>query len=113
MKPPNQQRGYKNVVDALFRVTKEEGFLKLYSGLPPNVLRGISMNVGMLACYDQALEMIIKHVTKEDVSASGAPSLPAQIGASVIAGFTASAFSLPFDLMKSRLRKSIMKSISR
>lgn len=47
------RRNYKNVFDALIRVTKEEGFAKLYSGLLPNILRGMSMNVGMMSCYDQ------------------------------------------------------------
>lgn len=31
-------------------------------------------------------------------------ALPVQLGASAIAGFTAAAFSLPFDLCKSRLQ---------
>jgi len=31
------------------------------------------------------------------------PTLPTKIGSSAIAGFTAAAFSLPFDLIKSRL----------
>lgn len=53
MKPKDKRRGYKNVFDAIGRVAKEEGFLKLYSGLAPNILRGMSVNVGMLACYDQ------------------------------------------------------------
>lgn len=53
MKPIESRRNYKNVFDALLRVLKEEGFSKLYSGLAPNVLRGMSMNVGMLSCYDQ------------------------------------------------------------
>jgi solute carrier family 25 oxoglutarate transporter 11 len=30
MKPAESRRGYKNVVDALVRVYKEEGFMKLY-----------------------------------------------------------------------------------
>lgn len=30
MKPTNQRRGYRNAVDALFRIAKEEGFGKLY-----------------------------------------------------------------------------------
>jgi solute carrier family 25 oxoglutarate transporter 11 len=47
------RRNYKNVFDGLLRISKEEGISKLYSGLAPNVLRGMSMNAGMLACYDQ------------------------------------------------------------
>jgi len=102
MKPVDKRRGYKNVFDALIRVTKEEGFLTLYSGLLPNILRGMSMNVGMMACYDQAKEMVSHYITKDPDP--NKPSLPTQLGASMIAGFTAAAFSLPFDLLKSRLQ---------
>ena len=61
MAPPSEQRNYKNVFDALVRTTKEEGVGALYKGLGPNIFRGMSMNVGMLACYDQA-----KEVSKEE-----------------------------------------------
>ena len=53
MKPPLERKAYKNVFDALIRICREEGTKTLYSGLAPNILRGMSMNVGMLACYDQ------------------------------------------------------------
>ena len=53
MKPEAQRRGYTNVFDALVRVAREEGPKKLYSGLIPNMCRGVAMNVGMMACYDQ------------------------------------------------------------
>ena len=105
MKQLNERRGYKNVFDALIRVTKEEGFGKLYSGLSASVLRGMSINVGMMACYDQAKEFIGYNFTK-DKNPSTHPSLQTQMGASIIAGFTASFFSLPFDLLKSRMQDS-------
>jgi solute carrier family 25 oxoglutarate transporter 11 len=53
MRPVETRRNYTNVFNALMRITKEEGLIKLYSGLAPNVLRGMSMNVGMMSCYDQ------------------------------------------------------------
>lgn len=102
MKAPDARRGYKNVFDALRRVATEEGFTKLYSGLAPNILRGMSINVGMLACYDQAKEFIGHDLLHEPKNQS--PSLQTQLAASMVAGFTASAFSLPFDLLKSRLQ---------
>jgi solute carrier family 25 oxoglutarate transporter 11 len=102
MKPMSERRGYNNVFDALYKIFRDEGPLKLYSGLLPNLLRGMSINVGMLACYDQAKELVAVHVMDEDPT--GAPSLKTQMLASVISGFTASVFSLPFDLMKSRLQ---------
>lgn len=58
------------------------------------------MNVGMMACYDQAKEIVASLLG--DPMTKG-PSLATSIGASAIAGFTAALFSLPFDLIKSRL----------
>lgn len=58
------------------------------------------MNVGMMACYDQAKEVVAGLLN--DPMTDG-PSLPTRLGASATAGFTAALFSLPFDLIKSRL----------
>jgi len=100
MAPVNERRNYKNVFDALIRTTKEEGFGALYKGLAPNILRGMSMNVGMLACYDQAKETVAKLLN--DPMENG-PALPTKLGSAGVAGFTAALFSLPFDVVKSRL----------
>lgn len=86
---------------ALLRTSKEEGIGALYKGLAPNVLRGMSMNVGMMACYDQAKEIV--GAMLNDPMVGGKPTLATSIGASSAAGFTAALFSLPFDLIKSRL----------
>ena len=100
MAEPQDRRNYKNVFDALIRTTKEEGVGALYKGLLPNIMRGMSMNVGMLACYDQAKEVVAGLLNDPMV---GGPTLGTQLGASAIAGFTAALFSLPFDVIKSRL----------
>lgn len=100
MADPKDRRNYKNVFDALLRTTTEEGVAALYAGLFPNILRGMAMNVGMMACYDQAKEVVGKLLN--DPMTNG-PSLPTRLGASATAGFTAALFSLPFDLIKSRL----------
>jgi solute carrier family 25 oxoglutarate transporter 11 len=75
-------------------------YFPFLQGLLPNILRGMSMNVGMLACYDQAKEVVAALLN--DPMTNG-PSLPTRLGASATAGFTAALFSLPFDVMKSRL----------
>ena len=100
MAAPEDRRNYRNVFDALIRTTKEEGVGALYKGLLPNILRGMAMNCGMLACYDQAKETVAGLLG--DPMTNG-PSLPTRLGASATAGFTAALFSLPFDLIKSRL----------
>jgi solute carrier family 25 oxoglutarate transporter 11 len=61
----------------------------------------MSMNVGMLACYDQAKETVAALLS--DPMENGNPSLPTKLGSAATAGFTAALFSLPFDLVKSRL----------
>lgn len=85
---------------ALIRTTNEEGVGALYKGLAPNILRGMAMNVGMLACYDQAKEISAKVLNDPMVDG---PALTTKMASSAIAGFTAALFSLPFDLVKSRL----------
>jgi solute carrier family 25 oxoglutarate transporter 11 len=62
----------------------------------------MSINVGMLACYDQAKESLGQYVFHDP--ADKPPSTQTQLGASLIAGFTATACSLPFDLLKSRMQ---------
>jgi len=110
MSPVDQRRNYKNVFDALVRTAKEEGFGALYKGLGPNILRGMSMNVGMMACYDQAKE-VVAGITGDDMK--NGPNLQTKIGSSLIAGFTAAAFSLPFDLIKSRLMNQTHDSVTK
>ena len=100
MKPMAERRNYKGVGDALLRVVKEEGIAKLYSGLAPNVLRGMSNNAGMMACFDQSKEFF-GGIFQDP---KGKPSQKTQIAASFVAGFTASFCALPFDLVKSRMQ---------
>lgn len=90
------RRNYKGVVDALTRITREEGLKGLFAGNTPVVVRAMALNVGMLATYDQALESL-----KPFISNDGARSVAAKF----ISGFFASFFSLPFDFIKTRMQK--------
>lgn len=82
MAPVAERKNYKNVFDALTRTATEEGTSALYKGLAPNILRGMAMNVGMLACYDQAKETVAKLLG--DPMTNG-PALTTQVGASCVA----------------------------
>lgn len=95
MKPAAERRGYKNVFDAIGRISREEGVTKLWRGFEPTAFRAIAMNVGMMASYDQAKQAIRK-VNGDNVATN--------LSASAISGFTASFTSLPFDMMKTRLQ---------
>jgi len=108
MAPVDQRKNYKNVFDALKRTAAEEGAGSLYKGLAPNILRGMAMNVGMLACYDQAKETVGKLLG--DPMTNG-PALTTQIGASCVAVSIVVVFTFrPFALVHFFLTLSIVPS---
>lgn len=94
--PVEQRRNYKNAGDALLRIMKEEGVGGLFAGAGPTVVRAMSLNMGMLASNEQAKEMLVQ---------AGFQGAPVTFGASAIAGFFASFFSLPFDFVKTQMQK--------
>jgi len=98
--PMEQRRNYKNVFDALIRITREEGVLGLFSGVAPTVVRAAVLNTGMFASQDIAKNTFagITGAPKDDLYKVGVPS-------ALTAGFFAAACSLPLDMIKTRMQK--------
>jgi len=95
--PPEKRRGYKNVVDALYRMLKEEGLVKgVFAGASPTIIRALALNVGMLVTYDPAKDYLNPILGK---------GTAANLAAGAFSGVCASATSLPFDFIKTRLQK--------
>eukprot|EP00455_Lapot_gusevi_P044688 TRINITY_DN561_c0_g2_i1.p1 TRINITY_DN561_c0_g2~~TRINITY_DN561_c0_g2_i1.p1 ORF type:complete len:302 (-),score=130.20 TRINITY_DN561_c0_g2_i1:145-1050(-) len=94
--PVEQRRNYKGLFDALSRIVREEGVLSLWKGCQPTIVRAVFLNLGMFAPYDQA---------KEELSKLGLEGRNANLAASAVSGFFASALSLPFDFIKTRIQK--------
>jgi solute carrier family 25 oxoglutarate transporter 11 len=94
--PKEQRRNYTGVGNALSRIVREEGFMGMFKGCAPVVVRAMALNVGMLAFHDQSLETYKQYTDNKQL---------ANIGAKATAGFFASAFSLPFDFVKTRIQK--------
>lgn len=95
--PLAERRGYKNGVDAMVRMAREEGLKGFFSGASPTVYRGLSINIGMLVSYgyyQQALEPVCGKGTQSN-----------RFGAGALSGWTAATVSLPFDFIKTRLQK--------
>ncbi len=44
-KPLAQRYAYRNCIDGLIRITKDEGAVVLFKGLGPNIVRSVAMNV--------------------------------------------------------------------
>eukprot|EP00823_Brevimastigomonas_motovehiculus_P006403 TRINITY_DN5309_c0_g1_i1.p1 TRINITY_DN5309_c0_g1~~TRINITY_DN5309_c0_g1_i1.p1 ORF type:complete len:344 (-),score=93.70 TRINITY_DN5309_c0_g1_i1:291-1322(-) len=95
--PVAQRRNYKNIFDALVRMVKEEGAVSLWKGVLPTVARAMALNIGMLTTYDLGKEQL-----KNRTALRGGLL---NFSASMISGFFAAAFSLPFDFLKTRVQK--------
>lgn len=58
--PEAERRNYKSVVDALLKITKQEGVLQLWRGAIPTMGRSMVVNGAQLASYSQAKEFLLK-----------------------------------------------------
>lgn len=57
--PEAERRNYKNVFDALIRMTREESLLTLWRGAIPTMGRAMVVNAAQLASYSQAKEYLL------------------------------------------------------
>jgi len=96
--PVEQRRNYKNVIDAFSRIVREEGFLSLWKGCAPTVVRAMALNLGMLVSYDESKERLEKVLGKERSNMTWVLS-------SLISGGIAATMSLPFDNVKTKMQK--------
>jgi len=98
LKLKDQRANYRSVFDALKRIAGTEGIGALWAGAYPTVVRAMALNFGQLTFFAESKAQLKQH----------APNLSDStrtFGASAIAGFFASFFSLPFDFVKTRLQK--------
>lgn len=99
MLPEGERRGYRHVFHALGSIASAEGPAGLFKGALPTATRAMALNFGMLG---------FNTLAKEKLKEAGCtPGGTAQVfGASAIAGFFASFFSLPFDYVKTQVQKA-------
>ncbi|XP_044103151.1 mitochondrial dicarboxylate carrier isoform X1 [Neovison vison] len=97
--PPSQRRNYAHAVDGLYRVAREEGLKKLFSGASMASSRGLLVTVGQLSCYDQAKQLVLSTGHLPD-------GVLTHLVASSIAGGCATILCQPLDVLKTRLMNS-------
>jgi len=96
MLPAAERAGYTNVFSTLGLIVKSEGMGGLMKGAAPTASRAMALNFGMLA---------FNASSKDFLQSQGVTGAPQVFGASAIAGFFASFFSLPFDFVKTMMQK--------
>ncbi|KAH7133951.1 mitochondrial carrier domain-containing protein [Dactylonectria macrodidyma] len=93
--PVYERRNYKNVVDGVVRMTREEGLGSWFRGWLPNCSRAAVTTAGQLASYDATKRLLMQHTPMGD-------TLSTQLLASLLAGLVAATATNPVDVIKTK-----------
>ncbi|KAN0061296.1 hypothetical protein ACQY0O_006142 [Thecaphora frezii] len=96
-RPKEARYGYRNCLQGVVRIVKDESAQTLFKGLGPNVVRSIALNISQLGSYDMFKGLLLKL----DVLPDG-PVL--QTVATFCAGTLSTAVCTPIDVVKSRVQ---------
>mmetsp|Transcript_19950 Transcript_19950/g.28384 ORF Transcript_19950/g.28384 Transcript_19950/m.28384 type:complete len:301 (-) Transcript_19950:177-1079(-) len=95
--PQDQRRNYKNVVDTIRRITKEEGIAAFWRGSTPFVTRAMMVGVFQVATLDQFKTMFV------DLFSQQADSITNVFSASMASGLIYSLATQPLESAKNRM----------
>ena len=93
--PLKHRRNYKHVFHGLNVIMKEEGFLKLFSGVGWASSRSSFLTIGQICFYDTIKSRLLKFSIFHD-------NLTTHFVSSLIAGAIATTLTQPFDVLKTR-----------
>lgn len=99
--PEAERRNYKNVFEALIRITRQEGVLMLWRGAIPTMGRSMVVNAAQLASYSQAKELLLNTGYFKD-------NIMCHFTSSMISGLITTAASMPVDIAKTRIQNMKM-----
>ncbi|XP_030371052.1 mitochondrial 2-oxoglutarate/malate carrier protein-like [Scaptodrosophila lebanonensis] len=100
--PPAERRNYKNVANALMRITKEEGLTALWRGSLPTVGRAMVVNMTQLASYSQFKTYFRTGPLQMD------EGIKLHFCASMLSGLLTTITSMPLDIAKTRIQNMKM-----
>lgn len=95
--PAAERRGYKNVVQAIYRVIREEGVTTLWRGTGPTIARAVAINGSALSSYDEVKETVDRKMGTTN-------GFAAICAGSSVSGVMAAAASMPFDFLKTQIQ---------
>ncbi|ALC44157.1 Dic4, partial [Drosophila busckii] len=88
-----KKRNYKNFIDALIRIRREEGWTGLYSGGIAAVLKTAVGTIGQIAMYDQVKHAMSQHFQMTD-------TICLHFGSSLVSSLISVWIAHPFDVLK-------------
>lgn len=94
--PASERRNYRNAIEGLYRMAREEGVRTLWRGVWPNSVRAVLMTASQLASYDEFKSVLLSRANMED-------NLTTHFTASFLAGFVATTVCSPVDVIKTRV----------
>lgn len=103
--PAEKRRNYKNAIDGLIRMIREEGLGSIFRGIWPNSTRAVLMTASQLATYDVFKKEILQRTSLGD-------NLTTHFSASLMAGFVATTVCSPVDVIKTRIMSAHTKESS-
>lgn len=87
---------YKGTIDCYRKIYAADGLPGFWVGIIPNILRNSIINAAEIASYDQYKQMFLQYTMLKD-------SMPLHFICAFMAGFTATCFGSPFDVIKTRM----------
>jgi solute carrier family 25 oxoglutarate transporter 11 len=111
--PVAQQRRYRSALDALVRVTREEGAAVLWRGAAPTVSRAALLNMAQLGLYSQTKARLCAQPPGRPLPLGASDGgLATMFLASLASSFVGVGISMPLDVAKSRLQSMASTSPS-
>ncbi|EPQ31439.1 uncharacterized protein PFL1_00774 [Pseudozyma flocculosa PF-1] len=95
--PKEARYGYRNCIDGVIRIARDESAQTLFKGLGPNIVRSVALNVSQLGSYD-----MFKSLLQATNVLPDGPVL--QTAATFCAGTLCTTVCTPIDVVKSRVQ---------
>ncbi|CAO3697287.1 unnamed protein product [Rhizopus stolonifer] len=93
---PNKRRNYKNVIDGMVRISREEGPRVLLRGLGSSTNRAVLITVSQMTSYDLFKQACIDRLGLDS-------GLTTHFVSSLLAGLVATTVCSPLDVVKTRI----------
>ncbi|KAK9467355.1 mitochondrial carrier domain-containing protein [Lipomyces arxii] len=94
---PHDRRNYRNALDGLWRMARDEGPRSLFRGIWPNTTRGVLMTASQMVSYDEFKNVLVHHGGMDP------KSMTTHFSASMLAGLVATTVCSPVDVAKTRV----------